>query len=327
VSGEETRFGSLDARSPVGRGFSREEFRRLESLAKDLGRGLAPKPIPPSVDRRIGGVQRVAESPEDVPLEQKAALLEKADKAARLHPAVRQVSLTYGERVKRVGIVSSDGKAAREDRVYVSFVVQVTAEKNGLIQTATEVVGGMRGWELFREVSPEEAARRAARRAVEKLAAPPAPLGEMPVVLAAEAGGTMIHEAIGHALEADAIQEGSSPHFAGKVGAAVAHEKVTVLDDPTMAGARGSFAFDDEGVPAERTVLVERGVLKTYLYDRLTARKEGRASNGHGRREDYRFKPIPRMSNTFVISGPDDPKEILASLQQGLPSPAWAAAR
>jgi TldD protein len=208
--------------------------------------------------------------------------------------------------------------ASREDRVYVTFVVQVTAARGGLMQTATEVVGGLRGWEIFGETPPEEAARRAARRAVEKLSAPPAPLGEMPVVLAAEAGGTMIHEAIGHALEADAIQEGSSPHFAGKVGQLIANPKVTVLDDPTMNGARGSFAFDDEGTAARRTALVENGVLKTYLYDRMTARRENIASNGHGRREDYRFKPIPRMSNTFVAPGPDDPREILAGLKKGL---------
>jgi len=140
----------------------------------------------------------------------------------------------------------------------------------------------------------------------------------MPVVIASEAGGTLIHEAIGHALEADGVQQGTSPHFAGKVGRRVANAKVTVLDDPTRPGARGSFHYDDEGTPSERTVLVRDGVLQTYLYDRRTAAKARRASNGHGRRESYAHKPIPRMSNTSVAPGPDDPAAVRRSLERGL---------
>jgi TldD protein len=140
----------------------------------------------------------------------------------------------------------------------------------------------------------------------------------MPVVIAAQAGGTLIHEAVGHSLEADSILDGSSPHFAGKIGRRVASEKISVLDDPTRKNQRGSFRFDDEGTPAERTALIERGVLKTYLFDRRSARRAGRASNGHGRRESYAHPPIPRMSNTFIAPGPDDPKRILAETPRGL---------
>jgi TldD protein len=140
----------------------------------------------------------------------------------------------------------------------------------------------------------------------------------MPVIIAAEAGGTLIHEAIGHPLEADAVQKDVSPVYKGAVGKAVGNEKVSVLEDPTMAGQRGFYAFDDEGIPSQRVVLVDHGVLKTYLYDRQTARKDGVASNGHGRRESFRHRPIPRMANTFVSPGPDDPQQILRSVQNGL---------
>jgi TldD protein len=139
----------------------------------------------------------------------------------------------------------------------------------------------------------------------------------MPVVLAAEAGGTMIHEAVGHGLEADLAQEGFSV-YAGKRGRRIASPLVSVVDDPTLCGARGSYAVDDEGVPAERTLLVDRGVLKTYLFDRLSAAKDGRASNGHGRRQSYHQRPIPRMSNTMILPGADDPAKILADVRHGL---------
>src|SRR4051812_38294488 len=140
----------------------------------------------------------------------------------------------------------------------------------------------------------------------------------MPVVIAAEAGGTLIHEAIGHPLEADAVQKGVSPMYQGAIGKVVGHEKVSVLEDPTMPGQRGFYAFDDEGIPSQRVVLVDHGVLKTYLYDRQTARRDRVPSNGHGRRESFRSRPIPRMANTFVLSGEDDPKAILRSVPNGL---------
>jgi TldD protein len=317
VKGDETRFASLDARAPLTLGFSPEEAARLKVLARDLGRGWPVKKALSS-PREASGRSVPVPAGEGPSLSEKGSLLASAETAARLDPAIVQVTLTLAERRKRLGVLTSEGAFRWEVRLYTAFIVQVTASRDGLLQTGTEVIGGLGGFEIFKKNSPDEAARLAARRAVAKLSAPPAPLGEMPVVLSAQAGGTMIHEAIGHALEADAIQEGTSPHFAGKIGKIVANEKVTVLDDPTLDGWRGSFGFDDEGTPAERTVLVENGVLKTYMYDRLTARREGRSSNGHGRRESYRFKPIPRMSNTFVARGPDDPDSILRSLKKGL---------
>jgi TldD protein len=179
-------------------------------------------------------------------------------------------------------------------------------------------VSGSVGYEYLEQVQVVRLSKKVAERAVLRLAAPPAPLGEMPVIIAAEAGGTLIHEAIGHPLEADAVQKGVSPMYRGAVGKVVGNEKVSVLEDPTMTGVRGFYAFDDEGTPAERVVLIDHGVLKTYLYDHQTAGRDKVRSNGHGRRESYRHRPIPRMANTFVAPGPDDPQMILKSVQNGL---------
>jgi TldD protein len=160
-------------------------------------------------------------------------------------------------------------------------------------------------------------AEMAARRSRLMLSARKAPMGRMPVVLSSEAGGTMIHEAIGHGLEADLAQQGLSV-FSEKVGEKVASPLITVVDDPTLPQRRGSYAFDDEGVPSRKTVLVQDGILKGYLYDRLTAMKDGTGSTGNGRRESYRNKPIPRMSNTLILPGTSKPEEIIRSVEKGL---------
>jgi TldD protein len=193
----------------------------------------------------------------------------------------------------------------------------VVAAGNGVIQTGYEPVGGLTGMELFEREPLDAAAERAARRAVMMLAARKAPAGRMPVVLSSEAGGTMIHEAVGHGLEADLAQSGLSV-YSGKIGQQIASPLITVVDDATLPGRRGSFLVDDEGTPAQRTVLVERGVLRTYLYDRLTALKDGARSTGNGRRESYRHRPIPRMTNTMILPGETRPADILRSTPKGL---------
>jgi TldD protein len=249
--------------------------------------------------------------------DEKVALLRKAYAAAQ-GPQIRQISISYGETSKHIRVFTSEGQATEEWRTIVTFSITVVAEKDGLLQTAHEAVSGSGGFEFFDANDVVALARKVQDRAIKRLSAPPAPSGEMPVVIAAEAGGTLIHEAIGHPLEADAVQKGISPMYKGAVGKVVGNEKVSVLEDPTMAGVRGFYAFDDEGTPAQRVVLVDHGVLKTYLYDRQTARKDRIASNGHGRRESFRHRPIPRMANTFVASGSDDPNKILQSVPNGL---------
>jgi TldD protein len=257
--------------------------------------------------------------PSSVPFEAKLDMLKKADTFVRgLDPTVRQVSLTYAERTRRVAVMNSDGESRDETRTGVLFSIHVVAEKDGLLQTGHEVLGSPKGFEALEGDETLKLARRAAERAVRKLSAPSAPPGEMPVVVSSEAGGTLIHEAIGHSLEADHVQEGTSPAYRGKIGSQVAPEFLTIIDDPSLPFYRGSYSFDDEGVETKPTVLVENGVLKDYIYDRVTALQDARGSNAHGRRESYHHRPIPRMSNLYIAPGGDDPKDILKSLKKGL---------
>ena len=257
--------------------------------------------------------------PASVPLELKAALLRALDRAVRAEfPSVRQVTASYGDRVKRTRVLNTEGTDSRQELVSTVISVSVVVEEKGRLQTGHEVVGAQRGFELAQDGEPFAAARRAAARALAKLRAPKAKAGEMPVVLSSSAGGTFIHEAIGHSLEVDHVQEGSSPAYRGAVGKVVAPENITVIDDPTLPYQRGSFFFDDEGVAAAPTALVSQGVLTGYLYDRTTALREGRASNGHGRRESFAHRAYPRMSNLYIAPGRDDPAAVVRSLERGL---------
>jgi len=239
---------------------------------------------------------------------------------------IAQVSLHYGEKKKKISFVNTEEVSYIEERQYIIFSLDVVAKRGEIIQTASEVIGGLIGYEIFQIVNPEKLAQEVSARALAKLSAPEAPVGEMPVVLSSSAGGTMIHEAIGHSLEADSVQKGISPVYQGKIGQKIASELVTVIDDPTLANKNGSYIFDDEGTPAGKTVLIENGILKNYLYDRYTANKDKCISNAHGRRESYHSKPIPRMSNTYLLPDEDEPatakagspKKIIGSVEKGL---------
>ena len=301
-----TAFGFTNDLSPEAlRDLARELSQRGAS-----GRAWALKPCAARTPVKI--------PPEGEALAEKIFRLKRAAEVARgLSPEVRQVRVVYQETQKELAILTSEGQLVEEVRVYTLFAVQVVAEREGLLQQGYEPVGGTVGLELFEEHPPEEVARRAAERALLMLSARRAPGGRMPVVLSSEAGGTMIHEAVGHGLEADHAEEGFSV-YAGRLGEEVASPLITVIDDPTLPGKRGSYAFDDEGVPAERVVLIENGVLRNFLYDRATALKFGKRPNGHGRRESYRHRPIPRMANTFIAPGPHDPEEIIRSVDRGL---------
>ncbi len=255
--------------------------------------------------------------PAPVPV-QLAALVRRVDGLVRaVSPKIRQVILMGRERRQDVRIANSLGEAARDYRVASVWLAQVVAADGAVIQTGYETAGGSTGLGALPPDTLERIALEAARRAVQMLSARPAPGGRMPVVLSSQAGGTMIHEAVGHGLEADLAQEGFSV-YSKKRGRRIASPLVSVVDDPTLCGVRGSYGIDDEGVPAERTLLVDRGMLKTYLFDRLSAAKDGRASNGHGRRQSYHQRPIPRMSNTMILPGTDDPAKILREVKHGL---------
>jgi len=180
-----------------------------------------------------------------------------------------------------------------------------------------EPIAGTKGYEIFNETPPEEIAATAAKRALSMLSASPAPSGPMPVVIAGEAGGTMIHEAVGHGLEADLAREGLSV-YKDRLEQQVASKLISIYDDSTLAGNRGSFACDDEGSPSQRTCLIENGTLKSYLHNRITATRDGIASTGNGRRQSYAYPPIVRMTNTLIAAGNDDPASIVSSTPKGL---------
>lgn len=318
LNGAETRFGHLTLINPFEGPSTDDEKNQINFLFKNLSSGVAQNGkniqfIQPS--EKTHGIKI---NPLTVSLEKKKELLNKIFLAAQGGPHLRQVNVNYGEKIKKIGYVNSDGECFLEERIYVVMSLLVTVERNGDIQTAYESLGGIAGFELFQDEVVEKIAREVASRAHQKLDAPQAPVGEMPVVIASSAGGTLIHEAIGHSLEADAVLEGTSPSYQSKIGHVVANSKLTVYDDPTVPGKRGSFHFDDEGTPSEATKLIENGVLKNYLFDRLSAKRAGRSSNGHGRRESYAHRPIPRMSNTFVAPGPDKAEDILKNFKNGL---------
>ena len=197
------------------------------------------------------------------------------------------------------------------------FRAQVVAADGNVTQFANEGFGGRLGLELFDANDPLALARTVAEAAVRMLDARPAPAGEMMVVVCNGWGGVLFHEACGHAMEADFIAQGGSA-YAGKVGQRVANPLITYVDDGTLPGRRGSLRFDDDGTPAQRTVLVEAGIQRDYMYDLVEARRAGRASTGNGRRESFRHLPMPRMTNTFILAGPHDPDEIVQSVKHGL---------
>lgn len=254
----------------------------------------------------------------NAPLSQKIEIVKRAEKAARdALPEARQVTAVLLDSCRKILIANSDGSVSTDEKFYLQSYVQVVGERDGRVETAHESDGGYVGLEFFDSVSPESLGKEAARRVGVLLSAKPAPAGTMPVVIASEAGGTMIHEAVGHGLEADLACNGLSV-YQGKLGKQVASPLITVLDDGTMPAKRGSYRFDDEGTPSQKNTLIENGVLKGYLVDRLSAMKFDMMATGNGRRESFRHKPIVRMTNTYIAPGKDDPASILSATSYGL---------
>lgn len=260
----------------------------------------------------------VAVLPDAVAIDDKVAAVAAADKAARAaDERIRQVMVAYGDVIQDVTIANSLGRLVSDRRVRTRLSANAVAAAGGQIQTGFDSLGGAKGFELAGIDACEQLAREAARRAVTALEARPAPAGKMPVVMAGAAGGTMVHEACGHGLEADLVQKGLSV-YAGRKGQQVAGSAVTVVDDGTLPGRYGTMRFDDEGFPTEKTVLIENGVLTGFMYDHLTASRDKVAPTGNGRRESFEHKPIPRMRNTYIAPGKDDPDAIVASVRSGL---------
>jgi TldD protein len=245
-------------------------------------------------------------------------LLRRADEAARASgDSISQVQAACGGSRRRVLIANSEGLVAGDQQARTRFTVSCVAVGDTGLQTGFESAARTVGFEMFDEVSVEELAELAARRALSKLSARPAPSGELPVVLAGGSGGILFHEACGHGLEADHIVKDASV-YTGRVGQQVASPLVTLVDDGTVGSEWGTFAVDDEGRPAQRNVLIDKGILTDYLWDYLRARKEGRASSGNGRRQTYQHLPMVRMTNTFLLPGREDADEIVAQTPHGV---------
>jgi TldD protein len=270
------------------------------------------------LQRVAAPIRQVERDPADVDKRARVDLLVRADEAARAESgSVRQVSCRVADSRKRVLVANSDGLLASDDRVRTLFTVSAVASGDTGMQTGFESAGHTIGWELFDRIDVEALARRAARQALTKLEARPAPTGLLPVVIAAGGGGVLFHEACGHGLEADHIHKGASV-FTGRLGDRVASSGVTLVDDGTMADEWGHLAIDDEGTPARRNVLIDDGVLTDYMWDFLRSRQDGRPRSGNGRRESYQHLPMVRMTNTYLLAGADDPDDIVASTERGV---------
>ena len=282
--------------------------------------GLAEGPTPVVALRPVepGAVHPVRRRPEEVGSADKAAALVEADDAARASGAgVAQVIAAYAEVHQRVLVASSDGRLAHDDRTRVRFVAQVVAARNGEIATGFEAPGHSGGFELLEAHPPADIGQAAATKALRMLDAKPSPAGEFPVVLAPGTGGVLIHEACGHGLEADTLVKDASV-YAKRNGDRFGPEFVSIVDDGSDVGAWGSLGVDDEGTPAQRTVLFDRGVLVGHLSDRRSAKKIGADPTGNGRRQSYAHLPIVRMTNTYLLPGNDDPEDIVSSVERGV---------
>ncbi len=263
-------------------------------------------------------VHIIKELPSAVAGARKAEKLRAANAVAREYAEVKQAAISYRDSEQRVWIANSEGLFTSDLRVYTRFSVNAVASNGTENQSGYDAPGAMQGFELFdRTVDPEAVARRACRQAITMLHAPLCPAGQMPVVIDNGFGGVIFHEACGHSLEATSVAPGNS-EFAGKLGQKIAADCVTAIDDGTMLNEWGSENIDDEGMKPTRLVLIENGVLKNYMIDKLNSRKMGMAPTGSGRRQGYMYAPTSRMRNTFIAPGTDGEAEMIATMGDGL---------
>lgn len=319
VSGEKTGFAyadqitlnALTQSANAARSIVREQG---DGKSKILG-AVVNRPLYPALDP-LQSLSR----------EEKIALLHRVDSAARAaDKRVQEVTASLTGVYELVLVAATDGTLAADVRPLVRLSVSVQVEDNGKRERGSAGGGGRSGYQFFLadengEVRAEAWAREAVRMALVNLSAVAAPAGTIPVVLGAGWPGVLLHEAVGHGLEGDFNRRGTSV-FSGQMGQLVASELCTVVDDGTIDGLRGSLAIDDEGVPGQYNVLIENGILKGYMQDKLNARLMGVKPTGNGRRESYAHLPMPRMTNTYMLAGKSTPQEIIESVEYGLYAP------
>lgn len=308
VVGDATYFGHVDSLAEPD----------LIELARSLAQASSSAPVAPAtlVAATRVAAQTVRQRPESVELAAKIALLRECDEAARAAGGeISQVSAGYGENRRTVTIYNSEGLAAADDRIRVRLAVQAIASRDGRIENGTETLGGHVGYELI-DADPTAVAISAARKALTALDAVPAPAGPMPVVVGNGFGGVLLHEAVGHGLEADAVQKGASV-YAGRLGERLAPEFVNAYDDGRKPGEWGTDGIDDEGTPTQQIPILRDGVLESFLHDRRSAQRDRVATTGNGRRESFRHLPVPRMTNTYFAPGDATAEQLIESAGNG----------
>jgi TldD protein len=312
LSGERTGYAYTDNLSP-------ERLLHAARTAALIASGPAKETVQGFVETPMADLYPVPMGGFSLDLAARLELILRADRAARAYdPRITQVRASYSEELRRILIAASDGAFASDTQPLCRLNVFVIAKEEANLTKGSAGAGGRAGLEQFQgSKSPEHLAQEAARGAILQLGAVAAPAGEMEVVLGPGWPGILLHEAVGHGLEADFNRKKTSA-FAGLIGQKVASSKVTVVDNGTMTGRRGSLNVDDEGSATQETVLIEGGVLKGYLTDKLSARLTGAANTGSGRRESYQCIPMPRMTNTYMLAGDDEPDDIIRSVKRGL---------
>jgi TldD protein len=279
---------------------------------------VASGPVNVSAGRLAHDLYPVAHPISDEPLERKIELITRIDRTSRAYDRrIREVQTSLADEYKVVLIATSEGVLIGDVQPLARIRVMCIADDDGNLQSGVSGGGGRIGFDFFNDRLIEHYANEAARQAIVQLEAEDAPAGVMEVVLGPGWPGILLHEAVGHGLEADFNRKGTSA-FAGLVGQKVASELCTVIDEGTIPDRRGSLNIDDEGNPTSQTVLIEKGILRGFLQDKLSARLTGARLTGNGRRESYRHMPMPRMTNTFMLGGESAPDEIIGSVKRGL---------
>ncbi len=311
ISGDKTGYAYTEE-------ITEENLMRAAEVASFVARNgqrVAPVPIEKGRRKRFVTVERPLEEIAD---NQRIEVMQRANEAAlEYDPRIRMALIDYNDQVRARVIANSEGLYLRDELPLLFFIVQTMSDDGTNRHMSRERISEHSGFELFEKDSPEAVAKRAARESIAMLEAEDAPAGTMDVVMENGFGGVLIHEAVGHPLEADNIARGIGA-FTGKMGQKVATEVFTMVDDGTLPNYRGTINFDDEGTQAQRNVLIDKGVLKGYMTDILSAKQLDLARTGNGRRESFRHFPIPRMTNTFIEPGKDSPEDILADTSSGI---------
>jgi TldD protein len=311
VSGNRTGYAYTDE-------ISEEKLLRAAEVASYVASGGATVTAADLTDTDYRSFVTVEMPLGSIADEDRIEMIRRADQAALSYdPRIKMTMVDYYDEVRGRVIANSEGLYLRDELPLLFFIVQAMSSEGGARHMARERLSMHSGFEMFSKVTPEEVARNAAREAVAMLAAEEAPAGIMDVVMQNGWGGVLVHEAVGHPLEADNIAKGIGA-FTGKMGQKVASDCFTMIDDGTLPDYRGTINHDDEGTPAQENILIEKGILKGYMTDILSAKQLGMKRTGNGRRESFRYIPIPRMTNTFIAQGTDDPAEILASTKKGI---------